>query len=149
MSSKEYSILNWITILLENRIVNLSTPIQKRAKEYLIENYMINYKDYDLIYGYRADDSYFMYARSFISNEISLNQLELAMKLGNLGYQYCLKSKIAFDNLKFNDAEIITNNIYYPKKQNRDQKAKNDFFKELENDDLNGIFIKDIIQRKL
>ena len=54
LSSKEYNVLNWLAILLENRIFNLDTPIKKKAKEYIINNYSINYIDYDVIYGYRA-----------------------------------------------------------------------------------------------
>lgn len=34
---------------------------------------------YDVIRGYRADDSYFAYAQDFISNTISLEQLSRAM----------------------------------------------------------------------
>ncbi len=56
LSLKKYSILNWIAILSENRMVNLSTPVQKEAKDYLIRNFLLDYKDYDIIIGYRADD---------------------------------------------------------------------------------------------
>ena len=145
LSSKEYNVLNWLAILLENRIFNLDTPIKKKAKEYIINNYSINYKDYDVIYGYRADDCYFMYARLFLSNEISLKQLEYAMKLGDLGYQYCLKSEKAFNKLSFIESEIVQNKDYKNKKNNRLEEAKNDLEKILEQEDLNGIYALNLI----
>ena len=146
LSSKEYTVLNWLAILMENRIVNLSNPIQKRAKEYLLNNFLPNYKDYDVIIGYRADDAYFLFARAFISNEISLSQLSLAMKLGKLGMQYCLKSRKAFNQLKFVDYLVADNMVYYNKKKTRDDNARNEYLKELENSDLNGLYMRDIIR---
>lgn len=146
LSQSNYTILNWIAILMENRIVNLSTPLQQKAREYLISNFLPDYKKSDVIIGYRADDAYFLFARAFVSNEISLAQLGYAMKLGKLGLQYCLKTKKAFDNLKYIDYEVADKTIYYNKKKTRDEEARNEYFKELENTDLNGIFMRDIIK---
>lgn len=145
LSSENYNILNWLAILLENRIINLNTPIQIKTKDYILKNYSINYKDYDIIYGYRADDAYFMYTRLFLQNQISLMQLEYAMKLGNLGYQYCLKSQKSFDKLAFIDSEIVENKDYKNKKNDRFEQAKNDLIKILEQEDLHGIFALNLI----
>lgn len=146
LSNEKYTILNWLAILMENRIVNLSTPIQRQARKYLLDNFLPDYKNYDVIIGYRADDAYFSFARAFVSNEISLYQLGLAMKLGKLGLQYCLKSKKAFNQLKFIDYVDADNLIYYSKKKSRDEEARNAYLKELENIDLNGIYMLDIIK---
>ncbi len=145
LSNEKYTILNWIAILLENRIVNFTTPLQNQAREYLIENFLPDYKDSDVIIGYRADDAYFSFARAFVSNEISLSQLGLAMQLGRLGLQYCIKSKNAFDKLEFVGFIAVDNSIYYEKKRSRDSKARNEYLKQLENSDLNGVFIRDIL----
>ena len=149
LSNNKYNILNWLAILMENRIVNLSTPLQKQARDYLIKNFLPDYKNYDVIIGYRADDAYFSFARAFVSNEISLSQLNIAMKLGKLGLQYCLKTKKAFNNLHFIDSIIADNSIYHIKKTNRDNAAKNDYLKELGNGDLSGTFMRDIITEKM
>lgn len=149
LSTDEYTILNWIAILMENRIVNLSTPIQKQAREYLLANFLPDYKDYDIIIGYRADDAYFLFARAFVGNEISLAQLGLAMKLGKLGLQYCIKSERAFERLKFVDFIVADNSIYYNKKKTRDVDARNEYLKELENSDFNGIYMRDIIRENM
>ena len=146
LSSNEYSILHWLAILLENRITRLSTPIANRGREYLIQHFLIDYKDYDVIIGYRADDSYFSFARGFVSNEISLKQLAYAMKLGKLGEQVVLKSKKAFDAVKFVDYVIADSALYYAKRKSRDEDARNAYLKELENEDINGVFLRDIIK---
>ena len=44
-----------------------------------------------MVIGYRADDSYFSFARAFVNNEISLEQLSYAMRLGKLGELVCIK----------------------------------------------------------
>ena len=149
LSSNKYNILNWLAILLENRQLRLSSPIEKRSRDYLLKNFLIEYKQYDCIIGYRADDSYFSFARSFISNTISLKQLSYAMKLGELGEQFVLKSEKAFKNLNFIDYTIADNSIYYNKRKLRDTQARQAFFKQLEEDDKNGIYIRDIINQEV
>ena len=149
LSSNKYNILNWLAILLENRQLRLSSPIEKRSRDYLLKNFLIEYKQYDCIIGYRADDSYFSFARSFISNTISLKQLSYAMKLGELGEQFVLKSEKAFKNLNFIDYTIADNSIYYNKRKLRDTQVRQAFFKQLEEDDKNGIYIRDIINQEV
>ncbi|MGM9751232.1 MAG: DUF3990 domain-containing protein [Candidatus Cryptobacteroides sp.] len=48
---------------------------------------MSDHKSYDITKGYQADDSYFSYARDFISNTLSLGDLKRAMMLWKLGEQ--------------------------------------------------------------
>ena len=108
LSSDEYTILHWLAMLMKHRKVRLSTPVMKRGREWLIEHFLPDTKEYDVIIGYRADDSYFSFARAFVNNEISLNQLSYAMRLGKLGEQVVLKSKKAF--------EFIRDSITVPKK---------------------------------
>ena len=114
LSESKYNILHWITILLQNRIFTLKNDITKVGRQYLIENFSINYEDYDIIKGYRADDSYFSYAESFLNNSISCQRLSEALKLGNLGEQIVIKSQKAFDRLKFLGYEIASSKEYYP-----------------------------------
>jgi hypothetical protein len=146
LSSESYSILNWLAILMENRQGRLSSPIEKQGREYLLRNFLPDYKSYDVIIGYRADDSYFSFARSFVGNGISLRQLSYAMKLGKLGEQFVLKSEKAFDAIRFLDYAVADNSIYYARRKVRDEEARAAFQKELENDDVNGIYIRDIIR---
>lgn len=149
LSSERYTILNWLALLMQHRRARLSTPIARRGKEYLIQNFLPEYQNYDIIVGYRADDSYFSFARSFVGNEISLKQLGYAMKLGKLGEQFVLKSPKAFEAIKFLDYTVADNTIYYAKRKARDDEARETYQKELENEDLEGIFMRDIIREEI
>lgn len=146
LSSSKYTILHWLTLLLEFRGLRLSTPVMAKGSAWLKEHFLINLDDYDLITGYRADDSYFSFARAFVNNEISLNQLSYAMRLGKLGEQIVLKSPKAFEHIKFISYDVADNQIYYMRRKKRDIDARNAFFAELEKDDMNGIFLRDIIR---
>ena len=77
LNSPDYTILNWIAVLVEHRLFSIKTPVARRAKRYLIDNFSVNVNAYDLITGYRADDSYFDYAELFLNNGISVEQLAL------------------------------------------------------------------------
>ena len=149
LSQSRYNILNWLSILLENRSFDLSSDISIEAKKYLLQNFSIPYHKYDVIRGYRADDSYFSFANAFLNNTISLQKLNKTMYLGKLGEQVVLKSKKAFSQITFISASAADRNIYYPKKMMRDSTARNTFFtmsttSELTNPD--ALFIMDIIR---
>lgn len=151
LRDEKYNVLNWLAILLDNRIFSIKLPTQIRGKEYLMENYLIDYKDYDLIIGYRADDSYFRFARSFIDNTINIEELSLAMKLGKLGIQYCLKSEKAFNKLKFLGYEISEASIFYNKKKKRNEDANKEFIKILEDNiksKKKGIYLSTLIDEE-
>ena len=125
LNSKKYTTLHWLTILLQNRTFDITTPLAYEAKEYLIKNFSIDKEKYDVIIGYRADDSYFSFAQDFINGSISYRQLSNSMRLGKLGEQFVLISKKAFDNITFKDSYIVSNKEqYYEKRMARDQKAR-------------------------
>lgn len=149
LSSEEYTILHWLAILMQHRKVRLSTPVMKRGCEWLAEYFLPDIKGYDIIVGYRADDSYFSFARAFVNNEISLNQLSYAMRLGKLGEQLVLKSKKAFDEIRFVSYEACDNTLYYAKRKARDDEAREAFRAELEKEDLSGLYMRDIIREEV
>lgn len=147
LTSGEYSILNWLAILLENRKFRLSSDIALEAKEYIFENFLIDYKNYDIIKGYRADDSYFSFANAFLNSTISISQLEKAMVLGKLGEQIVAVSEKAFDALSFEEAISAENEVYFPKKLARDNLAREEFRKEKKKGSvLTEKYILDIIR---
>lgn len=145
LTKDEYNVLNWISILLKNRTFNIDNPIALRAKEFLIKNYSIDTNDFDVVIGWRADDSYFSYAQSFIENSLSLESLTKAMELGNLGKQIVLVSDKAFKNLKYLNKISVDKNEYYIKFISNDIKARMGYkkIKSLENE----IYVMDIIRR--
>lgn len=127
LTSGEYHILNWLSILLENRRFRISGNIALQAREYILEYFSVDYKKYDVIKGYRADDSYFSFAAAFLNNTISITQLEKAMILGKLGEQIVAVSKKAFQAITFEEAISAPKEIYYPKKMARDTAAREEF----------------------
>ncbi len=145
LSDEQYTILHWLALLMEHRQVRISTPVMKRGIEWLRQNFLLDIKGYDLIVGYRADDSYFSFARAFVNNEISLKQLSYAMRLGRLGEQFVLKSKKAFAAIQFVDYIIADNSKYYIKRKIRDDDARVAFQMEIDNDDLESLYMRDII----
>ncbi len=145
LNSPEFTILTWITILVQNRVFSIKTPIARRAKKYLIENFNVNVNVYDVITGYRADDSYFDYAESFLNNAISVEQLAKAMKLGKLGEQIVIKSKFAFTKLKFEGFEVAEKDKYYTLRKARDDEA-NATYLEMVDSEEDGLYIQDIIR---
>ncbi len=149
LSSDEYTILHWLALLMEYRKFRISTPVMKRGAEWLKENFLIDLEPYDAVIGYRADDSYFSFARAFVNNEISLTQLSYAMRLGKLGEQFVLKSPAAFDKIQFVSYEMADNNKFYAKRKARDDEARAAFNAELEKDDLNGLYMRDIIREEV
>ena len=146
LSSEEYTILHWLALLMKYRKFRISTPIMKRGADWLKENFLLDLTPYDVVVGYRADDSYFSFARAFVNNEISLKQLSYAMHLGKLGEQFVLKSPAAFENIQFISYEIADNTEYYVKRKVRDNEARASFRADLERDDLNGLYMRDIIR---
>ena len=128
LNAPEYCILHWLTILLQNREFDVPSGLALEAKEYLLANFAIDYEHYDIIIGYRADDSYFSFAQDFINGTISYRQLNNAMHLGKLGQQFVLKSKAAFDRIRFIGSEIADSSEWYAKKMLRDQTARREYF---------------------
>lgn len=145
LSSDEYTILHWLALLMQYRQFRISTPVMKHGADWLKEHFLIDLTPYDAIIGYRADDSYFSFARAFVNNEISLTQLSYAMQLGKLGEQFVLKSPVAFERIQFVSFEIADNTKYYAKRKARDDEARTAFRAELEKDDLGGLYMRDII----
>lgn len=148
LRDSKYSILNWLAILLKHRSFDDNNIIAAKSKEYIINNFYIDVESYDIIIGYRADDSYFSFARDFINNTINLNQLSHAMQLGNLGIQIVLKSEKAISSIKFIDYVVAIGEDYYIKRLTRDQNARYNYFNVCRlNNELEGLYMIDIIRK--
>lgn len=149
LNLSEFSILHWLALLVEHRKVRISTPVMGRGIEWLKEHYHIDIDQYDVVIGYRADDSYFSFARAFLNNTISLKQLSYAMRLGKLGEQIVLKSERAFEAIRFVGYEIADNTEYYAKRRSRDEEARDAYEAELKKDVGDGLYMRDIIREEV
>lgn len=145
LNSPDYTILNWIEVLVEHRLFTIKTPVARRAKRYLIDNFGVNVNAFDLITGYRADDSYFDYAESFLNNGISVQQLARAMRLGKLGEQIVIKSKFAFSKIQYEGFDVAEKEKYYVLRKARDDEANQTYLEMLE-EESDGLYIQDIMR---
>ncbi len=145
LNSPNYSILNWIAVLVEHRLFSIKTPIARRAKQYLIEHFGINVNAFDLIVGYRADDSYFDFAEAFLNNAITVEQLSRAMRLGKLGEQIVLKSQFAFSKIQYEGFEVAEKDRYYVLRKARDDDA-NQTYLDIQEEEVDGLYMQDILR---
>ena len=148
LNDEKYAILHWITLLIEHRTFSINSPLAKDGIGFLQRNYHIDIDEYDAIIGYRADDSYFSFARAFLANSISLAQLQDAMYLGELGLQFFIKSEKAFSMLKFVEAIPVDCREYYPLKNARDTKAREDYIAVSQDVDKEGTYLLDLIRKE-
>ena len=151
LSDSKYNVLNWIALLLKYRTFRLSSPIAIDSRDYLINHFSIKTKDYDIIIGYRANDSYFQYAQSFVENTLPLRGLRQALFLGQLGMQTVLVSEKAFKKLRFISAETVDCSIYYPIFVNRDKTARETYKNEISKSKSyrDDIFALDILREEM
>ena len=101
---------------------------------------------YDVIIGYRADDSYFSFARTFLANGMTVQQLERAMRLGKLGEQAVIISEKAFQALLFDGAERADGSLYYPLRTERDRRAREGLRSEILSETMEGLFLTDLMR---
>ena len=119
-------IFDWLLVLMKHRIVELNTIKGEISYEYLLNNFNhhIDVENYDVIVGYRADDSYFAFVADFLNSTLSVQDLKRVMHAGNLGIQIVLKSQKAFSQLKYVESEKVSYVDYFKKKDFRDKKAR-------------------------
>ena len=147
LGGEDWHILNWLAVLLENRVFDLSYPVAVQGKKFILDRFLPPYKDFDVVIGYRADDSYYSFARAFLSNTISLEQLSRAMRLGKLGTQVVLRSPRAFEAIWKECSYPAPASIYHVRRVARDRKAREDFRGIQEETPLTvGCYLLDIIR---
>ena len=146
----EYGLLEWLAVLLKHRDVAVHYPMQKAARQYILDHFSLDVSRYDLIRGYRADDSYFTFARDFLSGAISYRQLSDAMHLGDLGEQIVLKSTKAFERIRFSGSIEVSADEWYARKQLRDAAARRKYSDMDMNQYLkNGLFMNQILSEEM
>ena len=147
LNDSKYHILNWLAILADNRTYWQNGSIAEEAKKYIKEHFLIDITPYDIIVGYRADNSYFSFAQDFVSGVISLEKLSEAMRLGKLGEQIVLKSPKAFETIYFQNYENVDAEIYYIKKAEREREARREYRRrKKESADIHELFMLDIMR---
>lgn len=150
LNDEKYCMLHWLALLLKHRHFDVSTTLSKAAKEYILDNFLIDISQYDIIVGYRADDSYFSFAQDFVGGAISYRQLTEAMYLGNLGEQVVMKSQKAFDALEYLNHEYVSADEWYIRRAARDNKARQEYLSSERNIYIKGdLYITTILDEEM
>lgn len=140
-----YPIETWLAILFQNRCIEGLVGIVRQRRDKFIEKYMLkNIKSYDIIIGYRADDSYFKYAEDFLNVAITKGQLEQALYLGDLGQQVFIQSEETFKRLKIVGRKKVSFD-YHKKFLQRDKRAREMYLRMQNNNNINGETILDLL----
>lgn len=96
---QDASIMAWLAELMKHRDAAESKRYKMLAAKF-IDKYGIDTSNYDVIKGWRANASYFYIAKEFVRDNIDVEILEELLSLGGLGIQYCIKSELAYENLR-------------------------------------------------
>ena len=124
----EFNILSWLCHSPHAPEVRHQLPRSRKGQgDYILSHFLPDASGVDVMIGYRADDSYFSFAEDFVSNTISLRDLNMAMQLGTLGEQLVLLSKRSFGHIEFTGYEVADYREYYYKRFERDRKARADY----------------------
>ena len=141
----EESVLKWITLLVKHRFSYQQIIENKQVIDWLISHFDVAINQYDMIVGYRADDSYFNYSIGFVTGAISLETLTKAMKLGKLGLQYVLISKKSFREIQFVSSYAVLHKDDY--KEFR-EKTLDEYHELLRQEDIfTNTFIGDLMKK--
>lgn len=133
----------WIAELMKHRDADKSVRYKVKSKQF-IEKYGIDTSSYDIIKGWRADSSYFNIAKNFVRGNIDVRILDRLLKLGDLGIQYCLKSKRAMEERVFEDLnglEEVDIKDYSFKYNVRDTRARESMRQLIEDTSINKLEI--------
>ena len=141
---EDKDVLTWLALLVSHRFSKEERKENEMSIKWLEEHFPFSLGEYDVIVGYRADDSYFDYSRDFISNNLSLEILKDAMRLGRLGTQFVLMSEKAFNHIKYVKSEIILHSDEYRLFRAR---TKSEYLKLKKEDDVNNTFLRDIMRK--
>lgn len=142
--NETYGVLTWLAILAKHRSAATSKKYKLNEKKLIDKYYDKEIENFDVIIGYRADDSFFSFAKQAIRGEVDICLLEEIMQQGKLGYQIFLQSEKAFKHIKEIDKneEGFYQEVDYQKYSNlyngRDVKAR-DYVADLIESDKNTL----------
>lgn len=136
---QKMNVLAWLAELMKHRDASDSKRYKMLAKKF-IDKYGVDTSEYDVIKGWRADASYFYIAKEFVRDNIDIDILEELLSLGELGIQYCIKSKVAYSKLNEvkNDLFSVPYTEFNRKYNKRDSDARRNM-KELIDSDANKV----------
>ena len=91
--------LAWVSVLMTHRRGKKIRGAALERCNKMIERYGVDLSAYDIIQGYRANDSYFQFTADFVTDTITIETLIKSITAGDLGLQVCVKSEKAYRQL--------------------------------------------------
>ena len=136
---QELNVLAWLAELMKHRDAADSKRYHMLAARF-IERHGVDTSEYDVIKGWRANASYFYIAREFVRDNIDIDILEELLSLGDLGIQYCIKTKSAYTKLKeiSEELSVVEYEDFNEKYNQRDAMARKNM-RELVDSDANKV----------
>ena len=130
----------WIAELMKHRDADKLVNYYKNSKIF-IDRFSVDITGYDVIKGRRADSSYFNIAKNFVRGNIDISILSELLRIGDLGVQYCLKSKKAMiDNIKETwEIEVVEGTKYKKLYDTRDSQARRKMKAMIEDSSINKL----------
>lgn len=124
----KYDSLYWLAEIIANRTMSTddNEVLTERYLPQFLKTFKMDTSKADIIIGYRADNSYFRYAKDFIENRVYKFYLDKALRIGHSELQVCLKSKEAFRKLKVVGTEKVPEE-YKDRFMQRDKLAREQY----------------------
>jgi hypothetical protein len=136
----------WISVLAAHRFGSKESNRRRAIREQFIQTFPVHCERYEVIRGWRANDSYFAYLSAFIGGDITYEAVIEAMRLGDLGQQVVLVGQRAYasckqvDRITVSGAEYKRYNALY-KERNDKACGQLDMVR-----DLPGMYIEDMLR---
>ena len=146
LASSQYTILHWLSLLMNYRVFDSSSTTLHLATEYIARNFPVDYQNCDCIAGYRADDVSFTLAQLFLNNELSFQELRKHLTSGDLGTQFVLKSNRAFERISYVGYTAASSKEIYPEKASRQMSVLQSAYKKV---GAPGLYISDLISEEV
>ena len=149
----DYGVLAWIAEVVSNRGTNQEAA--SIVGNRLVEMYRVDSEKYDIVKGYRADDSYTQVVEAFLMNQINIYEVQRLFYKGSLGNQIFLKSKKAFENINWLKSYEVELQEEHKKEDSYARREVNKFLSErmkailVEGFEVPGITARFAIQNKL
>ena len=147
LESADFNVLNWMALLLANRVFALDQPLAIQSRDLFVQRFGVDLSKADIVKGYRADDSYFSFAQAFLNNAIPVRLLEEALRLGKLGTQVVIVSPKALSQTRFLTAYPVDAGVYHNQFVDRDKQARSAYQAFIKRGAVKkgDVFIRDII----
>lgn len=109
----QYTLLHWISLLLNYREFDDATTTMHAAGEYIGREFPLDLQGYDCIVGYRADNSFFALTAAFLNGNLSYRSLKAALQDEGRGKQFVLKSNRAFERILYTGYTAVSATDHY------------------------------------